>query len=140
MGRRYSIRDGLMRNPFSAVPDWALMVGQRAHRAFARFNCLIQPAATQSPESGHLRSVSEVKRWARSRQTALQQKYLYSITSSARAANLSRNGEVERLRCFEINDEINFVGCMTGRSAGFSPFSAVEKQVARNDNSVSPAA
>jgi hypothetical protein len=41
------------------------MVGQRAHRACARFNYLIHPAATQSPESGHLRSESEVKRWAK---------------------------------------------------------------------------
>ena len=48
----------------------------------------------------------------------------YSITASARAitvAGISRPSAFA-VRGLEVNDQLDFVGACTGRSAGFSPF------------------
>src|SRR5215831_2892860 len=47
---------------------------------------------------------------------------LHSITSSASASNLSGTSSPSAFAVLRLITNSNFVGCMTGRSAGFSPF------------------
>jgi len=42
-------------------------------------------------------------------------------TSSARASSGRRHVDAERLSGLQIDDEFELVGCITGKSAGFSP-------------------
>jgi len=46
----------------------------------------------------------------------------HSITSSASASNLSGTSSPSAFAVLRLITNSNFVGCMTGRSAGFSPF------------------
>ena len=48
---------------------------------------------------------------------------IYSITSSARASRVGGTAMPSVFAVFKLIANSNFVGCMTGRSAGFSPFS-----------------
>src|SRR5262249_25070476 len=43
---------------------------------------------------------------------------LYSITSSARASSVGGTSRAEGLRGFEIDDQLDFTDCWTGKSAG----------------------
>ena len=45
----------------------------------------------------------------------------YSITSSARASSVGGTVEAQRLGGVEIDHQLVFGRCMTGRSDGFSP-------------------
>ena len=45
----------------------------------------------------------------------------YSITSSARASSEGGTSRPSALAVLRLMDSSNLVGCMTGRSAGFSP-------------------
>ena len=47
----------------------------------------------------------------------------HSITSSARASSDGGIVEAERLGGLEVDDQLEFVGCSTGKSAGFAPLS-----------------
>ena len=85
--------------------------------------------ATKMGSPRHVRSTPDSDRWAdiawgpKSARTRLMHhgELLYSITSSASASSV---GGISRLSAFAVLRLItrsNLVGCMTGRSAGFSP-------------------
>jgi hypothetical protein len=55
---------------------------------------------------------------------APQEKYPYSITSSARG-EAARHSDAEGLHGLEIDDQLELVGCITGKSAGLAPLRIV---------------
>jgi hypothetical protein len=44
--------------------------------------------------------------------------------------DVRRNRETDLLGCSQIDDQLNFVGCSTGRSDGFLPFRILSTKVA----------
>ena len=75
-----------------------------------------------APESCHESDPLACPLRARSRQSALQQKTHYSITSSASASNFAGNSTPIALAALRLSTNCNFVGRCTGRSVGFAPF------------------
>jgi hypothetical protein len=52
---------------------------------------------------------------------AVQQRKLYSITSSARASSVGGTSRPSAFATIRLTTRSNLVGCSTGRSAGFAP-------------------
>ena len=72
-----------------------------------------------------------MSRRARSRQSAAQQKYRYSITSSARAITEAGTVMPSALAVLRLMLRWKRVGCSNGRSAGLAPFKMLTRRSVR---------
>jgi len=96
------------------------MCGAKAHVRFTpnndRESGLPQTVVSAlPPESGQVQCNEGCPRWANTGHRA------YSITSSARARSDGGMARPNTFAVFRLMTNSNFVGCMTGRSAGFVP-------------------
>jgi hypothetical protein len=74
-----------------------------------------------TPNSGHPSAQSKCPLWANSRLMQCSNECCYSITSSAATSRFCGMVRPSTLVVFKLMTRSNFVGCITGRSAGFSP-------------------
>jgi len=74
-----------------------------------------------APQSGHARLASICPLSAKSGHSHCSQKYRYSITSSVSASSVPGISSPSAFAVFRLMSREYFVGCSTGRSAGFSP-------------------
>src|SRR5215471_5696756 len=81
-------------------------------------------SAVEEPDHRHRRLLRA--RRERPRRRAAEQRderaALHSITSSARASNIGGTSRPSAFAAFRLMTRSNLVGCSTGRSRGFSPF------------------
>ena len=97
----------------------------RCTKAAVHWLCGRRRARAQEPDGRQLARLLRARRERpRGRRAAEQRDELapsHSITSSARDEQRRRHVKAERLRGLEINDQLEFGPCWTGKSAGFSP-------------------
>jgi hypothetical protein len=65
----------------------------------------------------------------KSGQSAMQQKERYAITSSALTMSVCGIVSPSALAVLRLRTSLNFVGCSTGRSAGFAPLSILSTRL-----------
>src|SRR6516225_6941897 len=101
--------------PLTEAPDIGRITGRRGR--------------AEKPNGGRRRLLraSRERPSKRSRRRAAEQRNElappHSITSSARASRRSGTASPSDLAVLRLSTKSNFVGCITGRSAGFSPLS-----------------
>src|SRR5262245_48491936 len=81
--------------------------------------------AAEEPDHRHRRLLRARREWPRCRPAAEKRDELaplhHSITSSARASSVAGTSRPSAFAALTLIASSNFVGCSTGRSAGFSP-------------------
>lgn len=107
MGRNYSVADA----HFFVLSNWASWVNfdLSPYRAVLAYRQRIGSRPARNGAKGHFRT------------HARQQFAVYSITSSARAMISGGIASPMALAALRLITSSNFVGCSTGRSAGFAP-------------------
>ena len=83
--------------------------------------CSAKGHVRSTPESGHVQCTGSCPLCANSGLMHCSRMYLYSITSSAWASNVDEIVRPSAFAVFLLIATSNFVGCSTGRSAGFAP-------------------
>jgi hypothetical protein len=111
---------------FPVFPTWetCLPIRSRRQRLAARLASRLGEKLnpTSSEATASVRQPSDIRRGRCAAAKAARPSASHSITSSARARSV---GGIVRLRALAVltfRTSSNFVGCSTGRSAGFSPF------------------
>jgi hypothetical protein len=82
-----------------------------------------QNESATPPSSGHKGRICRKSASGQKKTHAPQQSYTYSITSSALASNVGGISIPSAFAVLRLMINSNFVGCSTGRSAGFAPLS-----------------
>src|SRR5262245_56244621 len=94
-----------------------------AERGHVACHCIGRPEVYE-PDDGHRRLLRVRRERPSDRRAAEKRDELaspHSITSSARASSLSGTFRPSTLAVLRLMTSSNFIGCATGRSAGFSP-------------------
>src|SRR5262249_48576836 len=88
------------------------------------FGVVIERSRAEKPNHRYRRLLRARRYWPRHRRAADQRDELasrHSITSSAAACSVSGTVRPSALAVLRLITSSNFVGCTTGKSAGFSP-------------------
>ena len=98
---------------------------QAAAKAFHQVRALAGRKAVQEPDHRHRRLLRARRERPRRPRAAEQRDELaafHSITSSARASSVGGISRPNALAVLRLITSSNFVGCITGKSAGLVPF------------------